>query len=59
MKNIQITTYHKRGGKAREKRCGLSLDLKIETEGASLIEGGSLFQRRGAATALSPSPVLI
>jgi hypothetical protein len=21
MKNVKITTYHKRGGKAREKRC--------------------------------------
>ena len=56
MKNIQITTNHKRGGKAREK-CVLSLDLKLVTEGVSLIEGGGSLQRRGAATAKALSPL--
>ena len=29
----------------------MRLDLKLVMEGVSLMEGGSLFQRRGAATA--------
>ena len=47
MENIKIT-YHKRGGKAREKRCVFSLDLKMVTEEASLIKGGSSLQGREA-----------
>ena len=35
----------------------MSLDLKMVTEGASLSEGGSSFQRRGAATAKALSPL--
>ena len=49
--------YHKRGGKAREKRCVLILDLKMVMQGAFLTAGGSSFQRWGAATAKALSPL--
>ena len=41
---------------AREKRCVLSLDLKMPREGASLTADGRLFQSLGPATEKARSP---